>query len=60
MGVYFLLFFVTGYFVAGLVIYADRAVARRIHSSFRRKMMRMMLLYLVTVIAVMIVKAGGL
>jgi E3 ubiquitin-protein ligase DOA10 len=59
MGVYFLVFFAMGYFVAGFMIYADRVVIRLIHTPFHRKMTRIMLLDIVIAIVVMIVKLGG-
>ena len=58
MGLSFLIFFAAGYWMAGLVIYADRML-RRVPSPFKRRMMRIGFFDLLVAFLVCIVKFGG-
>ena len=58
MGLSFLIFFAAGYWMAGLVIYADRML-RRVPSPFKRKVTRIVLCDLMDAFLVCIVKFGG-
>ena len=58
MGLSFLIFFAAGYWMAGLVIYADRML-RRVPSPFKRRMLRIGFFDLLVAFLVCIVKFGG-
>ena len=58
MGLYFLFFFATGYWTAGLVLYADRML-RRVRVPFKRRMLKTALFDLVMGFLALIVKFGG-
>ena len=58
MGLSFLIFYAAGYWMAGLVIYADRML-RRVPSPFKRRMLRIGFFDLLVAFLVCIVKFGG-
>ena len=53
-----LLYFVAGYWMAGLVIYSDRML-RKVRIPFKRRMLRIALCDLLVAMIVLIVKFGG-
>ena len=59
MGLYFLIFFAAGYWTAGLVIYVDRMVFRRLRPTSNRRMLKLAFLDLMMALIVLIVKFGG-
>lgn len=58
MGLSYLIFFATGYWMAGLVIYTDRMLMR-VPSPFKRRMLRIGFFDLLVAFLVCIVKFGG-
>lgn len=59
MGLSYLIFFAVGYWTAGLVIFTERVLLRRIPSSFNRKLLKIALLDLLVALVVLIFRFGG-